>query len=144
MIISFFDWLIDYWVMLNYVFYKFYSKFKKETFPEGRGMVYAPLWVEFNYLTIAIVLNIVGYPFVSTFLEHKILCFILPYVIIFLPNYFFLYHKDRWKDIFKQIDKERDTEEVRKRYRNIVIYIWVTVSLFLVPVLVKGLINQFG
>lgn len=144
MIISFFDWLIDYWVMLNYVFYKYYSKFKKETFPEGRGMVYAPLWVEFNYLTIAIVLNIVGYPFVSTFLDHKILCFILPYVIIFLPNYFFLYHKDRWKDIFKQIDKERDTEEVKKMYRNIVIYIWVTVSLFLVPVLVKGLINQFG
>ena len=130
--------------MLNYVFYKYYSKFKKETFPEGRGMVYAPLWVEFNYLTIAIVLNIVGYPFVSTFLDHKILCFILPYVIIFLPNYFFLYHKDRWKDIFKQIDKERDTEEVKKMYRNIVIYIWVTVSLFLVPVLVKGLINQFG
>ena len=144
MIISFFDWLIDYWVMLNYVFYKYYSKFKKETFPEGRGMVYAPLWVEFNYLTIAIVLNIVGYPFVSTFLDHKILCFILPYVVMFLPNYFFLYHKDRWKDIFKQIDRERDTEEVRKRYRNTVIYIWVTVSLFLVPVLVKGLINQFG
>ena len=85
-----------------------------------------------------------GYPFVSTFLDHKILCFILPYVVMFLPNYFFLYHKDRWKDIFKQIDRERDTEEVRKRYRNTVIYIWVTVSLFLVPVLVKGLINQFG
>lgn len=144
MIIRFLNWLIDYWVMLNYVFYKYYSKFKKETFPEGRGMVYAPLWVEFNYLTIAIVLNIVGYPFVSTFLDHKILCFILPYVVMFLPNYFFLYHKDRWKDIFKQIDRERDTEEVRKRYRNTVIYIWVTVSLFLVPVLVKGLINQFG
>lgn len=35
MMIRFFNRLIDYWVMLNYVFYKYYSKFKKETFPEG-------------------------------------------------------------------------------------------------------------
>ncbi|MCR5248473.1 MAG: hypothetical protein K6E14_11910 [Paludibacteraceae bacterium] len=144
MITRFLNWTIDYWVMLNYVFYKYYSKFKKETFPQGRGMVYAPIWLLYNYLTIGIAVDFMGYPLTSKLLEHKIMYFILPYVIIFLPNYFFLYHKDRWKDIFKQIDEDRDTEEVKKRYRNTVIYIWTSVALFLVPVIVKGLINQFG
>ena len=144
MITRFLNWTIDYWVMLNYVFYKYYSKFKKETFPQGRGMVYAPIWLLYNYLTIGIAVDFMGYPLTSKLLEHKIMYFILPYVIIFLPNYFFLYHKDRWKDIFKQIDEDRDTEEVKKRYRNTVIYIWTSVALFLVPVIIKGLINQFG
>lgn len=143
MMIRFFNRLIDYWVMLNYVFYKYYSKFKKETFPEGRGMIYAPQWIVFNYLTFAIVLNLMGYQLVSTFLEHKFFCFILPYFVLFLINYIFLYHKGKWKDIFKQIDRERDTEEVKKRYNHTVIYIWVTVALFIIPVIVIGLINQF-
>ncbi|MCQ2208957.1 MAG: hypothetical protein MJZ34_01570 [Paludibacteraceae bacterium] len=144
MVMKFLNWAIDYWVMLNYVFYKYYSKFKRETDPEGCGMVYAPGWVGFNYLTVGIVLDLMGYPIASTFLKHRILCFILPYVIVFLPNYFFLYYKGKWKDVFLQIDKERDTEKVKRRYRNTVIYIWVTVALLLIPVIVKGLYYQFG
>ena len=88
MITRFLNWTIDYWVMLNYVFYKYYSKFKKETFPQGRGMVYAPIWLLYNYLTIGIAVDFMGYPLTSKLLEHKIMYFILPYVIIFLPNYF--------------------------------------------------------
>lgn len=141
MVMKFLNWAIDYWVMLNYVFYKYYSKFKRETNPEGRSMIYAPGWIMFNYLTVGTVLDLMGYPIVSTFLEHRILCYVLPYVIVFLPNYFFLYYKGKWKDVFLQIDKERDTEKVKRRYRNTVIYIWVTVALLLIPVIVNSLLN---
>ena len=51
MIIKFLDWLIDYWVMLNYVFYKFYERFWKESDPQIRGLIYAPGWVWFNILS---------------------------------------------------------------------------------------------
>lgn len=104
-------------------------------------MIYAPGWIMFNYLTVGTVLDLMGYPIVSTFLEHRILCYVLPYVIVFLPNYFFLYYKGKWKDVFLQIDKERDTEKVKRRYRNTVIYIWVTVALLLIPVIVNSLLN---
>ena len=145
MIIRFLNWLIDYWVMLNYVFYKFYSKFKKETFPEGRGMIYAPLWVMFNLLEIEFLLDdLFDCRIGETIMENNKYLSIIPYFPILLLNYLFLYRKDRWKDIFKQIDRERDTKEVKRRYRNTVIYIWVTVTLFLTIVIVKGLINQFG
>ena len=129
--------------MLNYVFYKFYAR--RESDPHVRGLIYAPGWVLFNFMEIIFLLDdLFDCQILSTIMENnKYLC-IMPYFPVLLLNYLFLYRKDRWKDIFKQIDRERDTEEVRKRYRNIVIYIWVTVSLFLVPVLVKGLINQFG
>ena len=141
MIISFLNWLIDYWVMLNYVFYKFYSKFKKETFPEGRGMIYAPLWVMFNLLEIDFLLgDFWGCQILPT---NKYLS-IMPYFPILLLNYLFLYRKDRWKDIFKQIDRERDTEEVRKRYRNTVIYIWTSIAILTIHVIITSLRRHFG
>ena len=142
MIIKFLDWFIDYWGMLNYVFYKFYAR--RESDPQIRGLIYAPGWIFFNYLTIMIVWHYCFSPILSMLLNHKILCFILPYFIVIILNYIFLYYKGKWKDIFKQIDKERDSDENKKKYRNTVIYIWVSVALFLIPVIVKGLINQFG
>lgn len=146
MIFRFLDWLIDYWVMLNYVFYKFYERFWKESDPQIRGLIYAPGWVWFNIIEIIFLLDILfDCRILSTLMgNNKYLC-ILPFPPVLLLNYLFLYRKDRWKDIFKQIDKERDdTKEVKRRYRNTVIYIWVTVTLFLTIVIVKGLINQFG
>mgnify|MGYP003419466561 CR=1 FL=1 len=142
MIIRLLNWAIGYWMMLNYVFYKFYSRREKD--PEIRGLIYAPGWIFFNYLTIMIVWNYCFSPILSVLLNHKILCFILPYFIVIILNYIFLYYKGKWKDIFKEIDKERDTDETQKKYRNTVIYIWVSIALFLIPVIVKGLINQFG
>ncbi len=145
MIIRFLNWLIDYWVMLNYVFYKFYSKFKKETFPEGRGMIYAPLWVMFNLLEIEFLLDdLFDCRIGETIMENNKYLSIIPYFPILLLNYLFLYRKDRWKDIFKQIDRERDTEEFRKRYRNIVIYIWASIAVLTIHVIITSLRRHFG
>ena len=141
MIIKFLNWFIDYWVMLNYVFYKFYSKFNKETDPQGRGMIYAPLWVMFNLLEIDFLL---GDLFDCRILPTNKYLSIIPYFPILLLNYLFLYRKDRWKDIFKQIDRERDTEEVRKRYRNTVIYIWTSIAILTIHVIITSLRRHFG
>ena len=56
MIIKFLDWFIDYWVMLNYVFYKFYAR--RESDPQIRGLIYAPGWVWFNIIEIIFLLDI--------------------------------------------------------------------------------------
>ena len=58
MIFRFLDWFIDYWVMLNYVFYKFYERFWKESDPQIRGLIYAPLWVLFNLIEIVFLLDV--------------------------------------------------------------------------------------
>ena len=136
MIFRFLDWIIDYWVMLNYVFYKFYARREKD--PEIRGLIYAPGWVWFNYLTIVNILYLIGIPLLLTFLNHKIFCFVLPYFVLFFFNSIFLYHRKKWKEIFSIIDKKRDTEEVKRKYRNTVIYIWVSIALLLIPALIFG------
>ncbi len=136
MIIKFLDWFIDYWGMLNYVFYKFYAR--KEKDPEIRGLIYASGWVWFNYLTIVNILYLMGIPLLLTFLNHKFFCLVLPYFVLLLLNYVFLYHRKKWKEIFNTIDKERDTEKVKRRYRNTVIYIWVSVAFLLIPALIFG------
>ncbi len=147
MIIRFFDWFIDYWVMLNYVFYKFYKQFWKESDPQIRGLIYAPLWVLFNLIEIVFLLDVFfNCRILSTIMEtynYKFLI-VFSFFLFFIPNYLLLYCKGKWKDIFKKIDTEREMEEVRRRHRNTVIYICVTMTLFLVFVIVKGLINQFG
>ena len=145
MIIKFLDWLIDYWVMLNYVFYKFYERFWKESDPQIRGLIYAPGWVLFNFMEIIFLLDdFFDCQILSTIMENnKFLC-IMPYFPVLLLNYLFLYRKDRWKDIFKQIDRERDTEEVRKRYRNTVIYIWTSIAILTIHVIITSLRRHFG
>ena len=145
MIIRFLNWFIDYWVMLNYVFYKFYERFWKESDPQIRGLIYAPGWVLFNFMEIIFLLDdLFDCQILSTIMENnKYLC-IMPYFPVLLLNYLFLYRKDRWKDIFKQIDRERDTEEVRKRYRNTVIYIWTSIAILTIHVIITSLRRHFG
>ena len=145
MIFRFLDWFIDYWVMLNYVFYKFYERFWKESDPQIRGLIYAPGWVLFNFMEIIFLLDdLFDCQILSTIMENnKYLC-IMPYFPVLLLNYLFLYRKDRWKDIFKQIDRERDTEEVRKRYRNTVIYIWTSIAILTIHVIITSLRRHFG
>lgn len=145
MVMTFINWATDYWVMLNYVFYKYYSKFKKETNPEGRGMIYAPLWISFNYLEISFLFeDLLCCRILSTTMEYNKWIIIAPYFPILLLNYLFLYRKDRWKDVFKQIDEERDSEKIRKRYRNTVIYIWVSIVILTIHVIITSLIRHFG
>ena len=94
MIIRFLNWAIDYWVMLNYVFYKYYSKFKKESFPEGRGMIYAPLWVMFNLLEIEFLLDdLLDCRIGETIMENNKYLSIIPYFPILLLNYLFLFYR---------------------------------------------------
>lgn len=145
MIFRFLDWLIDYWVMLNYVFYKFYERFWKESDPQIRGLIYAPGWVLFNFMEIIFLLDdLFDCQILSTIMENnKYLC-IMPYFPVLLLNYLFLYRKDRWKDIFKQIDKERDSEEIKKRYRNTVIYIWASIAILTIHVIITSLRRHFG
>ena len=145
MIFRFLDWFIDYWVMLNYVFYKFYERFWKESDPQIRGLIYAPGWVLFNFMEIIFLLDdLFDCQILSTIMENnKYLC-IMPYFPVLLLNYLFLYRKDRWKEIFKQIDRERDTEEVRKRYRNTVIYIWTSIAILTIHVIITSLRRHFG
>ena len=131
--------------MLNYVFYKFYERFWKESDPQIRGLIYAPGWVLFNFMEIIFLLDdLFDCQILSTIMENnKYLC-IMPYFPVLLLNYLFLYRKDRWKDIFKQIDRERDTEEVRKRYRNTVIYIWTSIAILTIHVIITSLRRHFG
>ncbi len=131
--------------MLNYVFYKFYERFWKESDPQIRGLIYAPGWVLFNFMEIIFLLDdFFDCQILSTIMENnKFLC-IMPYFPVLLLNYLFLYRKDRWKDIFKQIDRERDTEEVRKRYRNTVIYIWTSIAILTIHVIITSLRRHFG
>lgn len=146
MIFRFLDWFIDYWVMLNYVFYKFYERFWKESDPQIRGLIYAPGWVLFNFMEIIFLLDdLFDCQILSTIIENnKYLC-IMPYFPVLLLNYLFLYRKDRWKDIFKQIDKERDdTKEVKRRYRNTVIYIWTSIAILTIHVIITSLRRHFG
>ena len=145
MIIRFLNWAIDYWVMLNYVFYKFYERFWKESDPQIRGLIYAPGWVLFNFMEIIFLLDdLFDCQILSTIMENnKYLC-IMPYFPVLLLNYLFLYRKDRWKDIFKQIDKERDSEEIKKRYRNTVIYIWASIAILTIHVIITSLRRHFG
>ncbi len=145
MIFRFLDWFIDYWVMLNYVFYKFYERFWKESDPQIRGLIYAPGWVLFNFMEIIFLLDdLFDCQILSTIMENnKYLC-IMPYFPVLLLNYLFLYRKDRWKDILKQIDREKDTEEVRKRYRNTVIYIWTSIAILTIHVIISSLRRHFG
>ncbi|MBE6326170.1 MAG: hypothetical protein E7077_03745 [Bacteroidales bacterium] len=145
MIFRFLDWFIDYWVMLNYVFYKFYERFWKESDPQIRGLIYAPGWVLFNFMEIIFLLDdLFDCQILSTIMENnKYLC-IMPYFPVLLLNYLFLYRKDRWKDIFKQIDKERDSEEIKKRYRNTVIYIWASIAILTIHVIITSLRRHFG
>jgi hypothetical protein len=145
MIFRFLDWFIDYWVMLNYVFYKFYERFWKESDPQISGLIYAPGWVLFNFMEIIFLLDdLFDCQILSTIMENnKYLC-IMPYFPVLLLNYLFLYRKDRWKDIFKQIDKERDSEEIKKRYRNTVIYIWASIAILTIHVIITSLRRHFG
>lgn len=145
MIFRFLDWFIDYWVMLNYVFYKFYERFWKESDPQIRGLIYAPGWVLFNFMEIIFLLDdLFDCQILSTIMENnKYLC-IMPYFPVLLLNYLFLYRKNRWKDIFKQIDKERDSEEIKKRYRNTVIYIWASIAILTIHVIITSLRRHFG
>ena len=145
MIFRFLDWFIDYWVMLNYVFYKFYERFWKESDPQIRGLIYAPGWVLFNFMEIIFLLDdFFDCQILSTIMENNKYFCIMPYFPVLLLNYLFLYRKDRWKDIFKQIDRERDTEEVRKRYRNTVIYIWTSIAILTIHVIITSLRRHFG
>lgn len=131
--------------MLNYVFYKFYERFWKESDPQIRGLIYAPGWVLFNFMEIIFLLDdLFDCQILSTIMENnKYLC-IMPYFPVLLLNYLFLYRKDRWKDIFKQIDKERDSEEIKKRYRNTVIYIWASIAILTIHVIITSLRRHFG
>jgi len=143
MIIRFLNWAIDYWVMLNYVFYKFYSRREKD--PEIRGLIYAPLWMMFNFLEIIFLLDdLLCCRILSTIMGYNKYLIITPYFPILLLNYIFLYRKDKWKDIFKQIDKERDSEEIKKRYRNTVIYIWASIAILTIHVIITSLRRHFG
>lgn len=131
--------------MLNYVFYKFYERFWKESDPQIRGLIYAPGWVLFNFMEIIFLLDdLFDCQILSTIMENnKYLC-IMPYFPVLLLNYLFLYRKNRWKDIFKQIDKERDSEEIKKRYRNTVIYIWASIAILTIHVIITSLRRHFG
>lgn len=143
---NFLDFLVDRWIMLNYVFYKFYSRFRKETNPEGRSLIYSPGWIWFNMGTVIFFLeDVLDIPLFSKIMNgHSKYWIIPPYIIMILLNYLFLYRGKKWKEIFSQLDMISDTVEFIRKKRNVTIYIWVSVALFLIPAIVKGLYYQFG
>ena len=96
---------LDYWVMLNYVFYKFYAR--RESDPHVRGLIYAPGWVWYNYLTIGIAVDFMGYPLTSKFLEHKIMCFFCHMSLCFCQiTFFYIIKIDGKIYLSKLIEKE--------------------------------------
>lgn len=144
MIIKFLDWLVNYWVMLNYVFYKFYKQFWKESDPQIRGLIYAPGWVWFNILSSIFLLD-GAFDFhlmtkINNFNSYKILV-ASPYLTMLFLNYLFLYHKEKWKDIFNNLDKTSDTNEFKHKKRNVIIYIWGSVAFLVMSVIIVGLHN---
>lgn len=145
MIFRFLDWLIDYWVMLNYVFYKFYERFWKESDPQIRGLIYAPGWVWFNILSTIFLLDGTFdchlMSKINNLNSYKILV-VSPYLLMLLINYLFLYHKRKWKDIFIGLDNISDTNEFKQRKRNVVIYIWGSIIYLVVSVIIVGLHNK--
>jgi hypothetical protein len=114
-----------YWYLLNYKIYKFY---------ESRGEMFSDLY---SWMGSTVLLNLNVYPFIHVWIKHNnyvnlygsrmtSIIQILPFLLI---TYFILYYKNRYVDIFREMDNNRQKYEKKLLFINY--YIIVSIIVFI-------------
>lgn len=109
----------DYYVMLNYVVYKFYRRNeKKEIDAKSASVLLSSLYLSLPFSIIHGFLCMFSHDFLLASRQCNRLIYIIPLLSVCMINYFILYNRDKYKDVFQKLDKISDTDEFVRRKRN--------------------------
>ena len=111
--------LFDYYVMLNYMVYKFYlRREKKEIDARLASVLLSSLYLSLPFSIIHGFLCKFSHDFLLASRQCNRLIYIVPLLSVGMINYFILYNRDKYKDVFQKLDKISDTDEFVRRKRN--------------------------
>lgn len=111
--------LLDYYVMLNYVVYKYYRRNeKKEIDAKLASVLLSSLYLSLPFSIIHGFLCKFSHDFLLASRQCNRLIYIIPLLSVCIINYFILYNRDKYKDVFQKLDKISDTDEFVRRKRN--------------------------
>ena len=111
--------LFDYYVMLNYMVYKFYlRREKKEIDAKLASVLLSSLYLSLPFSIIHVFLCKFSHDFLLASRQCNRLIYIIPLLSVCMINYFILYNRDKYKDVFQKLDKISDTDEFVRRKRN--------------------------
>lgn len=111
--------LLDYYVMLNYVVYKYYRRNeKKEIDAKLASVLLSSLYLSLPFSIIHGFLCKFSHDFLLASRQCNRLIYIIPLLSVCMINYFILYNRDKYKDVFQKLDKISDTDEFVRRKRN--------------------------
>ena len=128
--------LFDYYVMLNYMVYKFYlRREKKEIDAKLASVLLSSLYLSLPFSIIHGFLCKFSHDFLLASRQCNRWIYIIPLLSVCMINYFMLYNRDKYKDVFKKLDKISDTDEFVRRKRNTKIVIISLVVIQLVALI---------
>lgn len=128
--------LLDYYVMLNYVVYKYYRRNeKKEIDAKLASVLLSSLYLSLPFSIIHGFLCKFSHDFLLASRQCNKLIYIIPLLTVGVINYIILYNRDKYKDEFQKLDKTSDTEEFARRKRNTKIFIITLVIIQLVALI---------
>ncbi len=134
----------DYYVMLNYVVYKFYRRNeKKEIDARLSSYLLSSLYLWLPFLCIDGFICIISAEFQLMTRQENRWLYIIPSVIVAIINYMLLYRGGRYRDEFQKLDKISDTEVFVKRKRNTKIFIIAIIVIVVIELSVVSYVNKY-
>ena len=127
--------VMTWYYYLNYRVYKFYQR-KKESIPVFTSFLLCSLFLHLNLLSVIGVIHFFRYLF---FLGNK-LYILLMMLSLAAFNYIVLYRNRKYKDVFHHFDRNRDL--YRKWDLSVKIYIWGTIFLMFVVLIIADIRNH--
>lgn len=119
------DFDMEFYYYLNYIIFDFYKK-RNDSAPLSASFFLPLLFISFNAMSILFWSSVLfDFKITITKKTSILLC-----VVIAIINYFLLYHKRRYKNIFENIEKEKRL--YKEKYGvSAKIYIAFTILIFL-------------
>ena len=135
--------LFDYYVMLNYIVYKFYLRHEEgELNAKLTSIMLASLCLWLPFASIDCIICIFFPEFQLVARQENRLVYAIPLLIVTAINYLLLYRRGRYKEEFMELDKISDTERFARRKRNTKIFITALIVVALVSLIVVSIINK--
>ena len=136
--------LFDYYVMLNYIVYKFYlRREKKELDARLTSIMLSSLYLYLPFFIINGLICIFSCEFQLLLRQIDKWVYAVPLLSFATINYLLLYRGGKYKEKFLEIDKISDTEVFAKRKRNTKIFIIVLVVIQLIVFFVISYVNKY-
>lgn len=134
--------LFDYYVMMNYIVYKFYRRYEDKDGATISACVFSAFFLSLPFEAIECVICIFSPEFQLAMRQENRYVYAIPLLVVMLLNYLILYRNGRYKEEFMELDKISDTERFARRKRNTKIFITALIVVALVSLIVVSIINK--